>query len=164
DEQRGHVEVVGVLIRERRADVAPVVRERRRNLLLGRDHDLSFVADQLEQGFEAVDGKQLGDVRARLLALPREAVEVVEAVDRAVRSSPAHSSRSISSPTRSVNDCGRSAGSGTFSDSATALTTTTGPALLISPAERVLAPAGSLAGAGSAGARLAAAAGASSES
>ena len=38
----------------------------------------------------------------------------------------AHSSRSSSPPTSSVNECGRSAGSGTFSDSAGAETTSTG--------------------------------------
>ena len=43
----------------------------------------------------------------------------------AATSSAAHSSRSSSSPTRSVNECGRSAGSGTFSESATARHTTT---------------------------------------
>ena len=37
-----------------------------------------------------------------------------------------HSPRSSRSPTRSLNECGRSAGSGTFSLSATAETTTTG--------------------------------------
>ncbi len=53
-------------------------------------------------------------------------LDLVDALVAGATSSAAHSSRSSSSPTRSVKECGRSAGSGTFSDSATALTTTTG--------------------------------------
>ena len=53
-------------------------------------------------------------------------LDLVDALVAGAHELAAHSSRSSSSPTRSVNECGRSCGSGTFSDSATALTTTTG--------------------------------------
>ena len=216
--------MVGVLVAERRADVAPVVAQRRRELLLGGDHQLGVLADQVEQRAEALDRQQLGDVRAlaalAVLALAaarprssspataassrcssassaagaistsctsperalrerrepaqrldldvehvdahgallgrredveqpaaqRELAALLDLVDALVagarRARAAHSSRSSSSPTRSVNECGRSAGSGTFSDSATALTTTTG--------RPVLAPAPSPLGAAAA--------------
>ena len=63
-----HVEVVGVLVFERRADVGPVVAERRRELLLGGDQQLRVGAEQVEQRAEAIDRQQLGDVRpVRLL-------------------------------------------------------------------------------------------------
>ncbi len=61
--------MVGVLVGERGAHVAPVIPERRRDLLLGGDDELSAhlpnaCADQVEQRAEALDGQQLGDVRA----------------------------------------------------------------------------------------------------
>ena len=65
----GDVEVVRVLVRERRADVAPVVAERRRELLLGGDEQLRVGAEQVEQRAEAIDRQQLGDVRAVRLLL-----------------------------------------------------------------------------------------------
>ncbi len=58
------VEAVGVLVVEGDADVGPVVAQARLDVLVGRDHDLRGVRDQVEQLAEAVDGQQLGDVRA----------------------------------------------------------------------------------------------------
>ncbi len=60
-----HIEVVGILVAERRTDVAPVVLQRRRQLLLRGHQQLRVIADQLEQRAEALDREQLGDVRAR---------------------------------------------------------------------------------------------------
>ena len=62
------VQVVGVLVAERRAHVAPVVAQRRLELLLGGNHQLGALADQVQQRAEALDREQLGDVRP--LGLP----------------------------------------------------------------------------------------------
>ena len=70
DRLRLDVEVVGVGVVEGRADVLPVVAQRRLDVLLRRDHDVG-VAEQVEQLAEAVDGQQLGDVGAVLGGLER---------------------------------------------------------------------------------------------
>ena len=62
------VEVVRVVVVERRADVLPVVAQRRLDLLLGGDEDRRRPADQVEQRVEAVDRQQLGDVGPLVLA------------------------------------------------------------------------------------------------
>src|SRR5260370_630809 len=64
-DRRGvHVQVVGVVVGERRAHVAPVVLQRGFELLLGGDQDLRLRCEQLEQRPEPIDGQKLGDVRA----------------------------------------------------------------------------------------------------
>jgi hypothetical protein len=60
------VEVVRVGVVECRADVLPVVGERRRDLLLGGDQD-GGVGRKVEERTEALDGQQLGDVRKGVL-------------------------------------------------------------------------------------------------
>ncbi len=64
DRRRLHVEVVGVVVVEGGADVLPLIGERGRYLLLGREDDLRLRGHEVEQGTEAVDRQQLGDVRA----------------------------------------------------------------------------------------------------
>ena len=71
-----HIQVVGVRVAERGAHIAPVVAEHRRELLLGGDHDLGSLADQIEQRAEALHGQQLGDVGA-LGVLPLARAEAV---------------------------------------------------------------------------------------
>jgi hypothetical protein len=58
------VEVVGVLVVERGADVLPVVAQRGRDVLLGGDQHLRVVGREVEEGVEAVDREDLGDVGA----------------------------------------------------------------------------------------------------
>ena len=65
------VQVMRVAVVERGADVVPVVAQRRLDVLLGREHELGLVRDQVEQVAEVVDGQQLGDVRALVGALER---------------------------------------------------------------------------------------------
>ena len=67
DLRRVDVEVARVLVVERRADVLPVVAQRRLDVLLGGDDDLRALRDQLEQRVEVLDRQQLGDVRAVLV-------------------------------------------------------------------------------------------------
>jgi hypothetical protein len=62
--------VVGVVVVEGRADVLPVVGERRGDILLGGDED-GRVGRQVEEGLESIDRQQLGDVRAVLGVLER---------------------------------------------------------------------------------------------
>ncbi len=50
------------LIVERRAHVRPLLLERGRQLLLGRDHDVDVLADQRERVLETLDRQQLCDV------------------------------------------------------------------------------------------------------
>ena len=59
-----HVQVVRVLVAERRAHIRPVVREHRLEILLGRDHELGLRADEIQQRTEALNRQQLGDVGA----------------------------------------------------------------------------------------------------
>jgi hypothetical protein len=66
DRVRVHVEMTGVVVVERGADVLPVVAQRRLDLLLGRDEDVGLVGEVQERA-EAVDGEQLGDVGALVL-------------------------------------------------------------------------------------------------
>ena len=65
------VEVVRVGVVEGGAHVLPVVAQRRLDVLVGGDHDVGVVGEQVEQLAEAVDGQQLGDVRAVLGVLER---------------------------------------------------------------------------------------------
>ena len=65
------VEVVGVGVVEGGADVLPVVGQRGLDLLLGGDDDLGVARGEVEEGVEAVDGQQLGDVGAVLGVLER---------------------------------------------------------------------------------------------
>ncbi len=51
---------------ERRADVLPVVGEGGLDVLLGGDEDGGVLRGEVEEGMEAVDREQLGDVRAVL--------------------------------------------------------------------------------------------------
>ena len=53
------------------ADVVPVVAQRRLEVLVGGDHDVGVLGQQVEQLAEAVDGQQLGDVGAALGVLER---------------------------------------------------------------------------------------------
>ena len=62
--------MVRVVVVEGRAHVLPVVGERRGDVLLGGDED-GRVGRQVEEGLEAVDRQQLGDVRAVLGVLQR---------------------------------------------------------------------------------------------
>ena len=64
------VEVVRVGVVERGADVLPVVGQRRPDLLLGGDQD-GGVGREVEEGAEALDGQQLGDVGPVVLGLQR---------------------------------------------------------------------------------------------
>jgi hypothetical protein len=64
------VEVVGVVVVERRAHVLPVVGQRRGDVLLGGDED-GRIGREVEEGLEAVDGQQLGHVRTVLGVLER---------------------------------------------------------------------------------------------
>ena len=64
------VELVGVVGVEGRADVLPVVGERRADLLLGGEQH-GGVRREVEERGEAVDGQQLGDVRPRLGVVPK---------------------------------------------------------------------------------------------
>ena len=61
------VEAVGVLVVKGDADVGPMVAQAGLDVLVGGDHDLGALRDQLEQLAEAVDRQQLGDVRPLLL-------------------------------------------------------------------------------------------------
>ena len=56
---------------ERRADVVPVVAQRRLGVLVGGDDQLGLAGDQVEQVAEAVEREQLGDVRALVGLLER---------------------------------------------------------------------------------------------
>ena len=56
---------------KRHAHVGPVVVERRRDILVGGDHDLRVLGDQVEQLAEVVDRQQLGDVGALVGVLER---------------------------------------------------------------------------------------------
>ena len=58
------VEVVRVLVGERRADIRPVVGQDGLEFLLGGHHHLRAVSDEVEQCAEALDREQVGDVRA----------------------------------------------------------------------------------------------------
>ena len=60
--------MVGVLAGEGCADVGPMVAQRRRQLLLGCHDQLRVRLDQVEQGAEALDRQQLGDIGAPLVA------------------------------------------------------------------------------------------------
>ena len=62
DPLRADVEMARVLVVERRADVLPVVAQRRLDVLLGGDDHLRALGDQLQQLAELVDRQQLGDV------------------------------------------------------------------------------------------------------
>ena len=64
---RLHVQVVGVLVVEAGGHVLPVVAQRRRQLLLGRDRHERVVGHEVEQLAEAVDRQHLGDVGALVL-------------------------------------------------------------------------------------------------
>ena len=66
DRVRVHVEMTGVVVVERGADVLPVVAQRRLDLLLGGDEDVG-VGGEVQERAEAVDGEQLGDVGALVL-------------------------------------------------------------------------------------------------
>ncbi len=61
-----HVEVVGVGVVERSADVLPVIGERRGDLLLGREVHHGVRRSEVQEGVEAIDGEELGDVGAIL--------------------------------------------------------------------------------------------------
>ena len=63
---RREVEVVGILIVDRGADVLPVIAKRRGDLLLCGDDHLRPFADQVERRHEAVHREQLGYVGAIL--------------------------------------------------------------------------------------------------
>ena len=71
DPLRADVEVARVLVVERRADVLPVVAQRRLDVLLGGDDHLRALGDQLQQLAELVDREQLGDVRPILVRVAR---------------------------------------------------------------------------------------------
>ena len=64
DRGRRDVEVVRVGVVEGGAHVLPVVAQRRLDVLVGGDHDVGVVGEEVEQLAEAVDRQQLGDVRA----------------------------------------------------------------------------------------------------
>ena len=66
DRVRMHVEMTGVVVVERGADVLPVVAQRRLDLLLGGDEDVGL-GGEVQERAEAVDGEQLGDVGALVL-------------------------------------------------------------------------------------------------
>ena len=55
--------MVRIFITKGRADICPVVAQRRLDLLLGRDDQLSLLADEIQERAEALNRKQLGDVR-----------------------------------------------------------------------------------------------------
>ena len=65
DRVRGDVELVGVRVVERGADVLPVVGERGLDLLLGGDQD-GRVGREVEERAEAIDRQQLRDVGERV--------------------------------------------------------------------------------------------------
>ena len=65
------VELVGILVVERRGHVLPVVGERRRDVLLAGDHDRRVRRRQLQERMEVLDRQQLGDVGALGLVLQR---------------------------------------------------------------------------------------------
>ena len=65
------VEVAGVVVVEGGADVLPVVGQRGRDLLLGREHDRGVLRGEVQEGVEAVDREQLGDVGTVLVVAQR---------------------------------------------------------------------------------------------
>ena len=65
------VEVVGVGVVEGGADVVPVVAQRGLEVLVGGDHDVGVLGEEVEQLAEAVDRQQLGDVGAAVGVLER---------------------------------------------------------------------------------------------
>ncbi len=63
DALRAHIQVMGIIVSECGAHVAPVIAQHRCELLLGGHHDLCLGADQIKQRAESLDGQQVGDVR-----------------------------------------------------------------------------------------------------
>ncbi len=77
--------MVGVLVVERRAHVAPVVLQRRRQLLLGGHHQFRARRDQVQQRAEAVHRQQLRHVGALLLRLQRRDLRQLPVLGRQLR-------------------------------------------------------------------------------
>ncbi len=100
---RAHIQVVGVRVGERGADVAPVVCERGLQLLLGGDEQLGVGVEQVEQRAEALDRQQLGDVRALRTALRPAAISASSRCSSASSAAGAISTSETSPSERWVN-------------------------------------------------------------